>query len=432
MLTLEENHVESNTFAELLEEFEPQRIRAGDYLSGEIIHIEDEFALIDIGAKQEALVPMRDLDQLGEEYLENIAIGDQVPVYVTNVPVVGDNLTVSIQKGLEREDWEKAEKLLESKEILELEVTGYNGGGILVQFSRLQGFVPNSHIPDLRRGGNEQAIKAKMIGTSVPVQVIQVDVYRKRLVLSARAAIAIRRKQRLGELHTGQTLTGTVKNIVDFGAFVDLGAIDGLIHISQLDWTHINHPSEVLSVDDQVNVLVLDVDRERERISLSRKALLPSPWQKFAEEHEVGALLEGTVTNVQDYGVFIQLAEDVVGLLHLSEAELSGVGGSPREMFREGDKVLARLIEIDPQEERVRLSTRRVTYEEYASWATQDWKKDQEEQDPTQQQIAKKMETPQDAVEQDSMVQDAALEETSQAGATLDGMPEVVEEVTQE
>jgi small subunit ribosomal protein S1 len=360
------------TFAELLEAYEPQPVQVGEYRLGEILRIDEEYAIIDIGAKQEAVVPIEELAQLRENYAETLKVGDHVPVYVDRLPTLGDRLIVSVQKGLEQADWDKAAELLESQEILELEVTGYNKGGLLVQFHRLIGFIPNSHIPDLRRNQEDQSIKARMVGQMTPVQVLQVEPERKRLVFSGRAAARVRHAECLESLQVGQVVEGIVKNLVPFGAFVDVGGADGLIHISEVDWPHIDHPQEILKTGDRVQVLVKEVNRERERISLSRKALLPSPWQQFANEHKVDELIEGVVTNVQDYGAFIQLGDNIAGLLHVSEVDTAS-GGAPNELFRPGDKILARIVEINPDEERIRLSTRRVTYEEMANWAAQDW-----------------------------------------------------------
>jgi len=364
-------------FAELLEAYEPRSVQPGDYCPGEILRIDKEYAIIDIGAKQEAVVPIQELDKVQVDFTETLVVGDQVPVCVESVPGMGERLVVSILKGLERADWENSEKLLESQEILELEVIGYNQGGLLVKFHRLTGFIPNSHVPELRRTKDDQDLKVKTIGQTIPVQVLQVDPTRKRLVFTARAAAQVRRADCLNALQVGQTIEGTVKNLVPFGAFVDLGGIDGLIHISELDWKHVTHPSEILQTGENVHVVVREIDVARERISLSRKALLPSPWQQFAIVHAVEDLVEGVITNIQDYGAFVQLNDEIVGLLHVSEVDTTG-GGSPNEMFRKGDKILTRIIEMEPGEERIRLSTRRVTYQELAVWATQDWENEQD------------------------------------------------------
>jgi len=326
--------------------------------------------LLDVGAKRDAVVPRRELANLDETTVEDISIGDQIPVYVTNTSSYDNELLVSIEKGLEQQDWERAKTYLDNEEILELKVIGYNKGGLLVEFGRLSGFVPNSRISSLPRGMNKddrQATKAKMFGTTLQVKVIEVDTPKKRLILSGRAARDIQREQRLQELEEGQRITGIVANIVDFGVFVDLGGVDGLIHISRLSWDKVKHPSDVLQPGDEVEVLIEDIDRKRERISLDRKGLLPGPWDSFSEEYNNGDILEGTVESIQDYGAFVKLTEDITGLIHLSEL-LPGSSRDPEKVLDVGDKVLVRILEINKEQERVRLSMRRVPEDDIAHW----------------------------------------------------------------
>lgn len=279
-------------------------------------------------------------------------------------------MLVSIEKGLEQQDWERAKAYLNSEETQELKIIGYNNGGLLVEFGRLSGFVPNSRISSLPRGmkkSDRQAAKAKMIGETLQVKVIEVDKAKKRLVLSGQAARDAQRKQCLQELEEGQHITGTVANVVDFGVFVDLGGVDGLIHISRLSWDKVEHPSDILQPGDEVEVLVKDIEIERERISLDRKSLLPSPWDAFSEEYSDGDILEGTVESLQDYGAFVKLTDEITGLIHLSEL-LPGSSHDPEKVLDVGDKALVRIIEIDKEKERVRLSMRRVPEDDIARW----------------------------------------------------------------
>ena len=330
----------------------------------------DNSVLLDVGAKRDAIVPQRELANLEDTMFEDIAIGDQLPVYVTHTSGYDDELLVSIEKGLEQQDWERAESYLASGETLELEVIGYNKGGLLVAFDRLNGFVPNSMTPGLPRGlsrNDKQTAKSKMIGETLKLKAIEVDQSKKRLVFSGRAAEEALRKQRLQELQEGEKVTGTVSNLVNFGAFVDLGGVDGLIHVSLLSWENVDHPSEVLQPGDEVEVLIRDVDVERERISLDRRALLPGPWDDFAREHKPGDVLEGTVVSVRDFGAFVRLTDEITGLLHVSEL-LPGVSREPTKVLKPGDEVPVRIIEIDPEQEQVSLSMRRVPQDDIANW----------------------------------------------------------------
>lgn len=357
-------------FEAALDSFDYENPVRGQILEGEIIQIDEDSVLVDIGAKRDAIVPRKDLDRLDDELRESISQGDQIPVYVMRTAKIGGDLLVSINRGLEQEDWERAAEQLETGEVLHLPIIGQNRGGVVVRFGRLRGFVPNSHIPDLRRNGSGDLLKQQkeeMIGKELVVKVLEVNQKRRRLVLSSRAARRERRLIRLKELHVDSTLTGTVVNLVDFGAFVDLGGVDGLVHISELDWSRVDHPSEVLEVGQELEVKVLDVDVDRERISLSRKALLPNPWSSITERYAPGDLVEGEITNVRNFGAFMMLPEGVEGLIHVSEIGIIGPG-NPEDVVHPGDKVLARILDIESDRERISLSISRVSKEEQLAW----------------------------------------------------------------
>ncbi|HZD56904.1 MAG TPA: S1 RNA-binding domain-containing protein, partial [Anaerolineales bacterium] len=357
-------------FEQLLDEYEYDRPRRGQIVEGEVIRVYDDMILVDIGAKRDAVIPKSDLSNFNDEYLNNLSRGDHIPVYVFRAPAGDGELLVSLDKGLEQEDWDRAKANYGDGTVTELEVVGYNKGGLLVQFGRLEGFVPNSHIIDIRRGVSRQerdAAKADMIGQKLECKVLEVDQRQTRLLFSERDAQQELRERRLQEIEKGQVLTGKVVNIVNFGAFIDLDGVDGLVHISELAWERVGHPSEVVNLGDEIEVEVMDVDAERERVSLSRKARLPSPWDQVQEKYKPGDLVEGKVTNVRDFGAFVKLAEGVVGLVHVSEIGFGG-GGNPKELVKPGDTVLARIMDIEPKKERMSLSMQRVTYDEQISW----------------------------------------------------------------
>lgn len=354
----------------MLEEYKHIRPHRGQIVQGEVLALTEDTVLLDVGAKRDAVVPNRELANLDETLFDDLSIGDQIPVYVTNTSSYDDELLVSIEKGLEQQDWERALACLENKETQALKIIGYNKGGVLVEFGRLDGFVPNSMVPALPLGmsrDERQAQKAKMIGDSIQAKVIEVSQRRKRLILSGKAAESEHRQQRLQELQAGEKVTGTVSNVVDFGAFVDLDGVDGLIHVSKLSWENIDNPSDVLQPGDEVEVLIKDVDVERERISLDRRALLPGPWDAFAEQHHAGDVLEGTVVSVRDFGAFIQLTDKITGLLHVSEL-LPGVAHEPKKVLEPGNVAPVKIIEIDLEQERVSLSMRRLQKDEIAHW----------------------------------------------------------------
>jgi small subunit ribosomal protein S1 len=357
-------------FEQMLDEYEYDRPRRGQIVQGEVIKVFDDMILVDIGAKRDAIVPRRDLDRLDEGMREDIQKGDQVPVYVFRTGVGDDELLVSLDKGLLQDDWDRAEEYKDSGEVIELPVVGYNKGGLLVEFGRLQGFVPNSHVTAIRRGTSQRQMendKPEMIGSELAVKALEVDQKQNRLVFSEREAQRELRERRLEEIKEGQIVIGRVVNIVKFGAFVDLGGIDGMIHVSELSWNRVEDPADVLSPDDEIEVKVLDVDPERERVSLSRKATLPSPWDEVRIHYQDGDLVEGTVVNIKDYGAFVRLPEGVDGLVHVSELGFVE-SGNPKDMVRVGDSILTRILGIEPEKERISLSMRRVTYDEQIGW----------------------------------------------------------------
>lgn len=367
---VEKGSCDAKAFMDLLDEFKPQMPRRGQYIKGEVLRIDDDTILMDVGAKRDAVVTPREMDKLDEEVLEEIDVGDKLQVYVLRTPRGSDRLLVSIERGLGQIDWDRAIGLLKSNEIIELRICDMNKGGLDVAFGRLRGFVPNSHLPGLPRGAGIEKVmqfKKNNIGESMPLKVIEVDQAKNRLIFSARQAHAEARAKRLRELEPGSIVTGHVVNIVDFGAFVSLGVVDGLVHISNIDHTHVTEPEKVLEVGEEVRVKVLTVDPEQERISLSIKALLPSPWDNVDERYAVGDLVEGEVTNVRDFGAFTLLDDGIEGLIHSSEIDASGTG-RPQDVVCTGDRVITRITRIEPDRRRIGLSLRQVSYEEQLKW----------------------------------------------------------------
>ncbi len=365
---------DDESFASMLEQYLPEEPQRGKVMQGELLRIGRHGILIDIGAKRDAIVSQQEINMLGEEFLSTLSVGLQLPVVVTYTPNGTDRLEVSIRRGLEEQDWAKAEELLVSGGIVELPVSGLNRGGLLVDYHRLTGFVPNSHVPSLKYIHNDEELsqrKQALIGTSLSLKIIEIDHNRRRLVWSAKEAEEEQREQRLRDLEPGKIVTGRVENITDFGAFVDLGGITGLVHISKLDWRHVNHPSELVAIGDEVKVLIEAIDSKRGRIRLNRQAAMPNPWQLLPEIHEVGSLIEGVVTNITDFGVFVRIPLGIEGLIHNSELHPDQSGDGENNAFRvlaPGDHVVARIISIDGNRERLGLSLRQVAATEEAEW----------------------------------------------------------------
>lgn len=372
MTTMGNNGDGALSFAGLLDEYEHLIPQRGQFLQGEVLRIERNVVYIDVGAKRDAIVPHQDLERFeDQEIIENISRGDEVPVYVLRTPVGDEELLVSLKKGLEHHDWVRAEEYMAEDKLLELEILSHNKGGLLVAFGHLEGFVPNSHIPALRHKvyDNQELArqKALMIGKGMAVKIIEVDMRRKRLVMSAKAAEREARLEQLKSMEEGQIMSGRVDNIVNYGAFIDLGHVTGLLHISEIAWEQIDHPSDVLEIGEEVKIQVERIDEERERIGLSRKVLLPSPWEAFDDKHGVGDLIEGQITGLVDFGAFVTLPSQIEGLVHVSEINLP-VDASPGEVLQIGERVLVRIINIEAEEERIGLSLRRVSAAEEIAW----------------------------------------------------------------
>ena len=366
----------------LKDEFDYEQPWRNEVREGVILEAGENDMIVDIGAKRDGIVLPADLDRLDEDYRAGLEPGDRVPVVVWRTWGNPDGIVVSINRGLQRQDWLRAEELLESGEVLEAEVTDLNRGGVLVSFGRLNGFVPNSHlnaVPRGTRGDRLREIKGNLIGQTLSLVVIEVNQRRRRMVLSGRKANRVRRQQLLQELTEGEVRTGVVSNFVDFGAFVDLGGVDGLIHISELDWSHVEHPRDVLSVGEQVEVYVLNVDRDRERIGLSRKRLLPDPWYLITDELQVGHAVEGTVMNLTHFGAFVDVGKGVEGLVHISEMP---AGRSTLEGLESGEPVSVRVLRFDHDKHHIALSLRGVTQSIGEAVPSSVWEEWQEEDAP--------------------------------------------------
>jgi small subunit ribosomal protein S1 len=277
-----------------------------------------------------------------------------------DVPSAG----VPPEPALVEDAWRDARESMERGEVLELPVVGCNRGGALVAWNGLQGFVPASHLVDLSPSADEgerQGELRRLVGTRLCLKIIEVDSQLRRFVLSERASRLdeSRRQDLLDQLCPGDICRGHVTNLCSFGAFVDLGGLEGLVHVSELSWGRVDHPSDVLGPGDPVEVYVLNVDRERRRVGLSVKRLQPDPWQSVEERYHVGQVIEGVVTHVVDFGAFARVEDGLEGLIHVSELA-EGNFLHPRNVVQEGDVVAARVLSIDSERRRMGLSMRQV------------------------------------------------------------------------
>ena len=335
--------------------------RRGEIREATILQIDEREIIVDLGAKQDGIVPSQDLERMDESLRDSLQAGENVPVYVVNPRDQNDNLIVSINMGMQRYDWEKARELLESQDPVNVKVSGYNKGGVLVRWNRLEGFIPSSHLVSANMTADRKDAMNDLIGSQLGVKVIEVDQDRRRLIFSEREAQkewrAKRKATLLAELNEGDVVTGVVTGLRDFGAFVNIGGADGLIHVSELAWHRVDHPRDILNVGDEIEVYVLSLDRETNRIALSRKRLLSDPWDDAQLRYHEGQLVDGHVTNVVDFGAFVALNDGLEGLLHLSEMG-DGSLKEPHSYVQKGDELSLRISHLEPEKRRVGFTQR--------------------------------------------------------------------------
>ena len=358
------NPVPDENFEEMLAssfDFSYSPPRRGEIREATILQIDEREIIVDLGAKQDGIVPSQDLDRMEDSFRESLEAGASIPVYVVNPRDQNDNLIVSINMGLQRYDWEKARELLRSQDPVDVKVSGYNKGGALVRWNRLEGFIPSSHLVSANMALDRREAMSELIGSTLSVKVIEVDQDRRRLIFSEREAQkewrAKRKQKLLAELSVGDVVNGVVTGLRDFGAFVNIGGADGLIHVSELAWHRVDHPRDILAIGDKIEVYVLNLDRETNRIALSRKRLLSDPWDEAQYRYHEGQLVEGQVTNVVDFGAFVALGDGLEGLLHLSEMG-DGALKEPYSYVQKGDQLSLRISHLEPEKRRVGFTQR--------------------------------------------------------------------------
>jgi small subunit ribosomal protein S1 len=352
--------------------------QSGEIRTGVIASISPSQILVSIGAKSEGVVSGRELEQLTAEEREALKVGQEVPVFVLNPEDANGNVVLSLKRAQEQISWDNVEKLVASDEVVDSKVMGFNKGGLIVGVEGLRGFVPSSQISAMRRsqstGDTPEQRWQKMIGQPITVRVIEVDRERRRLILSERAASTESRqsiKERvIEELEEGKVYTGRVTSLANFGAFININGADGLVHLSELSWEHIDHPREVLEVGQEVKVKVINVDKDKKRIGLSVRALQEDPWRSRVEKYSVGQLVEGVITRLTKFGAFARLEGDIEGLIHISEISDHRIE-HPKEVLKEGEVKSLRVIRIDPDQHRIGLSLRKV---DSAAFADKDFK----------------------------------------------------------
>jgi len=330
----------------------------GDVVKGKVVRIDKDEVLVDIGYKAEGVIPSTELSiRKSVDPSDEVELGEEIDALVLTKEDAEGRLVLSKKRARFEKAWRRIEAAAESGEPVEGSVIEVVKGGLILDLG-VRGFLPASLV-DIRRVHNLD----EFLGQQLECKVIELNRSRNNVVLSRRAVLEEERKevreQILGRLQPAQVVDGTISNIVDFGAFVDLDGIDGLIHISELSWSHVNHPSEVVAIGDTVRIKVLDIDRDRQRISLGLKQTQEDPWQRVISTHRSGDVLEGTVTKVVAFGAFVEILPGVEGLVHISELADHHVE-SPSEVVEPGTKLNVKILEIDEERRRLSLSIKRV------------------------------------------------------------------------
>ncbi len=334
------------------------KFREGDIVEGQIVSVDAEGAMVDIGYKSEGLIPVRELSIRNNiDPKDIVGVGDRVEAVVLDMEDDEGRMILSKKRAMYERAWGRIQQVADADETVEGTVIEVVKGGLIVDIG-LRGFLPASLV-DLRRVRDLEPF----IGEKVIAKVIELDRARNNVVLSRRAhleeAQAEERTEFLDNLAEGEVREGTVSSVVNFGAFVDLGGMDGLVHVSELSWQHVNHPGELVKVGDKVNVKVLEVDRDRERISLSIRQTTKDPWDVFAADNEVGDVVEGMVTKTVPFGAFVSVADGVEGLVHVSEIAMHRVE-SPELELSIGQKVTVKITEKEDERRRVSLSIKQA------------------------------------------------------------------------
>ncbi len=330
----------------------------GDLVEGTVVKIDRDEVLLDIGFKSEGVIPARELSIRNDvDPNEIVALGDRIEALVLQKEDKEGRLVLSKKRAQYERAWATIEKLQESGQVVRGPVIEVVKGGLIVDIG-LRGFLPASLV-ELRRVRELQPY----VGRVIEAKIIELDRNRNNVVLSRRAWLEEAQKEQRGDflanLKPGERRRGTVSSVVNFGAFVDLGGMDGLVHVSELSWKHVEHPSQVVQVGDEITVEVLDVDLDKERISLSLKATQTDPWQEFADSHQVGQLVYGRITKLVPFGAFVQVGDGIEGLVHISEMAAHHVD-LPEQVVSPGEELWVKIIDIDLQRRRISLSIKQA------------------------------------------------------------------------
>ncbi|MED0669887.1 30S ribosomal protein S1 [Aneurinibacillus aneurinilyticus] len=333
-------------------------VEVNQVLTGTVSRVDEKQALIDVGYKYDGILPISEVSSLHiEKVADVLSEGQEIQVKVIRLDQEKDEMIVSKRAVDAEKAWDELAGKFESGEVFEATIADNVKGGLVVDLG-VRGFIPASHV---ERHFVEDFSDYK--GRTLSIKVIELDKEKNKVILSHRAVLedeADKQKQTvLDKLEPGSVIEGTVQRLTDFGAFVDVGGVDGLVHISEIAWNHVDKPSDVLKEGDKVNVKILKVDKDNERISLSIKATLPGPWEQAAQDFKIGDVVQGTVKRLVSFGAFVEVAPGVEGLVHISQIANRHIG-TPDEVLKEGEEVSVKILDFNPEEERMSLSIREV------------------------------------------------------------------------
>ncbi len=352
----------TESFEELLNEQFGDRGIVGSVVKGTIIRLSDDFATVDVGLKSEGRIPLREFGQNPE-----LKIGDQIEVLVDRYEDRDGNIVLSREKARREEAWAELEKSMNAGERVNGVIFGRVKGGFTVDLSGAIAFLPGSQI-DIRPIRDI----TPLMGISQPFQILKMDRVRGNIVVSRRVVLEETRAEARAELidtiKEGSILDGVVKNITDYGAFIDLGGVDGLLHVTDISWKRINHPAEVLSVGQTIKVQVIKFNEDTQRISLGMKQLENDPWQAVADKYAVNEVYTGKVTNITDYGAFVELEDGIEGLVHVSEMSWTRKNVHPGKIVSTSEEVQVRVLEVDADKRRISLGIKQCTPNPWAAY----------------------------------------------------------------
>lgn len=352
-------------FAKLFDGGNIEKLEEGSTVKGVVVSMDDESVMIDIGFKSEGRVALKDFPQSEKD---SLSIGDEVSVFVERLENSSQEIVLSRHRAVQEESWSKLERIFKKTENVDGVITTKVKGGFVVDLSGCLAFLPGSQV-DVR------PIKdiSPLMNIVQPFQILKMDRHRGNIIVSRRAileeSLTSEREEVLGKIKEGDTVDGIIKNITDYGAFVDLGAVDGLLHVTDISWSRINHPSEVLKVGEKISLKVIKFDEKTKRISLGLKQLKNNPWDNSDGKYAEGTKHSGKITNITDYGIFVELASGIEGLVHVSEMSWGKKNVNPSQLFKKGDTVEVMILSIEPEKQRLSLGIKQCQDNPWSGFA---------------------------------------------------------------